>query len=77
MPSGGGLVVKSCLSLCDSMYCNPPRILCTWDFPARNTEVGCHFLLQGIFQPKDQTHVSCLAGGFFTTEPPGKPQQMP
>ena len=20
-----------------------------WDFPGRNTEVGCHFLLQGIF----------------------------
>ena len=22
---------------------------------------------------RDQTHVSCIAGGFFTTEPPGKP----
>ena len=20
-----------------------------WDFPGKNTEVGCHFLLQGIF----------------------------
>ena len=20
-----------------------------WDFPCKNTEVGCHFLLQGIF----------------------------
>jgi len=29
------------------------------------------------FQPKDQTPVSCLAGGFFTTEPPGKPKYMP
>jgi len=24
-------------------------------------------------QPRDQTHVSCIAGGFFTADPPGKP----
>ena len=24
-------------------------LLCPWDFPAKNTGVGCHFLLQGIF----------------------------
>ena len=29
---------------------------------------------RGSFQPRDQTCVSCLAGGFFTTEPPGKSQ---
>ena len=23
--------------------------LCPWDFPGRNTEAGCHFLLQGLF----------------------------
>ena len=22
---------------------------CPWDSPGKNTEVGCHFLLQGIF----------------------------
>ena len=27
----------------------PARLLCPWDFPDRNTGVGCHFLLQGIF----------------------------
>ena len=26
------------------------RLLCPWDFPGKNAEVGCHFLLQGIFQ---------------------------
>ena len=26
----------------------PTRVLCPWDFPSKNTEVGCHFLLQGI-----------------------------
>ena len=23
--------------------------LCPWDFPGKNTGVGCHFLLKGIF----------------------------
>ena len=27
----------------------PTRFLCLWDFPGKNTEVGCHFLLQGFF----------------------------
>ncbi|KAB0361993.1 hypothetical protein FD754_006149 [Muntiacus muntjak] len=26
-----------------------PRLLCPWDFPGKNTGVGGHFLLQGIF----------------------------
>ena len=25
------------------------RLLCPWDFPGKNTGVGCHFLIQGIF----------------------------
>ena len=27
----------------------PDRLLCPWDSPGKNTAVGCHFLLQGIF----------------------------
>ena len=27
----------------------PTRLLCPWDFPGKNTGMGCHFLLQGIF----------------------------
>ena len=27
----------------------PTRFLCPWDFPGKNTRVGCHFLLQGLF----------------------------
>ena len=27
----------------------PIRLLRPWDFPGKNTGVGCHFLLQGIF----------------------------
>ena len=40
----------SCLTLCDPRECTlPDRLLCPWDFPGKNTGVGCHFLLQGIF----------------------------
>ena len=27
----------------------PVRLLCPWNSPGKNTEVGCHSLLQGIF----------------------------
>ena len=40
----------------------PPR-----DSPGKNTRVGCHTLLQGIFQPRDQTQVCCTADGLFTS----------
>ena len=26
-----------------------PKLLCPWDSPGKNSGVGCHFLLQGIF----------------------------
>ena len=52
------------------------RFLCPWDYPCKNAEVGCHFLLQGIF-PTQGTNPSlaspALPGGFFTTGLPGKP----
>ena len=37
------------------------RLLCPWDFPGKNTGVGCHFLLQRIFLIRHQTHVSCIS----------------
>ena len=42
----------------------------SWDFPGKNTGLGCHFLLQGIFPTRDETGVSWIASGFFTTMPP-------
>ena len=27
----------------------PANLLCPWTFPGKNTAVGCHFLLQGVF----------------------------
>ena len=41
------LVTQSCLILCDPMDCSTPDF--SVHFPGKNAEVGCHFLLQGIF----------------------------
>ena len=41
-------VTQLCLVLCDPHGPLPSKLLCLWDFPRRNTGVGCHFLLQGI-----------------------------
>ena len=50
------------------------RFLYPWDFPGKNTGVGCHFLLQGIFpDPGIEPESPALTGRFFTTKPPGKP----
>ena len=58
------LVAKSCPTLLQpawtaQLFCNPhglsTRLLCPWDFPGKNTGVGCHFLLQRIFWPRNQT----------------------
>jgi len=43
------LVAQSCPTLCDPMDYNPDRLLCPWNSPGKNTGVGCHFLLQGMF----------------------------
>ena len=45
---GGGLVAKSCLTF-EPHGLQSTRLLCPWDIPGKNTGVGCHFLLQGIF----------------------------
>ena len=47
-PSGAGLVTQSYLTLV-TLWTVAHQALCPWDFPGRNTRVGCHFLLQGIF----------------------------
>ena len=49
----------------------PTRTLCPWNPPSKNTAVGWHFFLQGIF-PTQRLNL-CLAGRFFTSEPLGKP----
>ena len=43
------ILFQSCPNLCHPMDCSPSGSS-VWYFPGRNTGVGCHFLLQGIFQ---------------------------
>jgi len=38
-----------CPTLCDPMDCSPPGSSVHGDSPGKNTAVGCHVLLQGIF----------------------------
>ena len=62
-------VAQSCPNL-QPHGLQPVRLLHSWNFPGKNTGVGCHFLFQGIFLIQVQTHVSsspALAGKFFTT----------
>ena len=43
--------------------CDPTRLLCPWNFPGKNTGVGCHALLKGSSQPRDWTlisYISCI-----------------
>ena len=54
----------------------PTRFLCPCGFSVKNTGLGCHFLLQGVFptQGSNQNLLHPLtAGRFFTTELSGKP----
>ena len=41
---------------------------------ARTLEWAVLCFSRGFVQPKDWISVSCTAGGFFITEPPGKPE---
>ena len=56
----------------------PVRLLCPWDSLGKNTGVGCHFLLQGVFQTQGSN--LCLLcflpwqADSLSLEIPGKPQ---
>ena len=54
-----GLVAQSGPTLCGLMDCSSTRS-CPWGFPGKNTGIGCHLLLWGIFLTRDWTHVSCI-----------------
>ena len=57
------------------MDCNPPGFSDPGISQARLLEWVAIFSSRGSSQLKDQTHVSCTAGRFFTTEPPGSLQR--
>ena len=52
------IVIKSWSTVLWSHGLKPARLLCPYDFPGKNTVVGCHFLLQGVFLTQGSN--SCL-----------------
>ena len=56
----------------------PARPLCSWDFPGKNTGVGCHSLLEGIFPTQESNlhlwHLLHWQVGSLPLAPPGKPR---
>ena len=67
------LVAQSCLTLCDAMDYSPPGSSAHGILQARILKWVAISSSRGSSRPRDQTLISHLAGGFFTTEPPGKP----
>ena len=63
-----------CPTLCDPMDCSPPGSSVHGIFQARILEWVAMLSSRGSSQSRDRIHISCTAGRFFTTEPPGKPQ---
>ena len=69
----------SCSVMSDSLQPHglySTRLLYPWDSPGKNTGVGCHFLLQGIFLTQGlNPHLLCLLhwqAGSLPPVPPGK-----
>ena len=57
----------------------PPRLLFPWDFPGKNTGVGCCAFLWGLSQLRDRTCISLRLlqwqAGSLSLAPPGKPNR--
>ena len=79
-----GGVCMLCAQLCLTLRphgLQPSRVCGPWDFPGKNTGMGCQALLQGIFltQGSNQTHVSYVylhrQVGSLLLAPPGKPPE--
>ena len=65
----------SCARLFVILWTVAARLLCRWDSPGKNTGVGCHALLQGIFPNPEikPTSVMPPALSSLPPVPPGKP----
>ena len=70
------LVAKLCPIVCNPVDCNPPGFSIHGISQARILEWIAIPFSRGSFWPRGQTHVSyfsCIADGFFITEPLGSP----
>ena len=68
------LVAQLCPTLCDLMDRSLPGSSVHVILKARILEWVAISFSRGSFQSRDWICVSCIAGGFFTTKPPGKPR---
>ena len=69
--------VLSCVQLFVIAWTVAQGPLCPWNFPGKNTGVGCHF--EGIFLTQRlNLHFTspALVGRFFITAPPGNPNTI-
>ena len=71
------VLAKSCPALCNPMDCSPPGSSVHGIPPARILEWVAISFSWGSSGPRDRTHISWLAGAFFTTEPLGEPHSSP
>ena len=68
------LVTQSCPTLLQPHGLLPTTLLCSWNSPGKNTGVGCHSLLQGIFLTQGSNLVTpALQADSLPSEPLGKP----
>ena len=77
---GGGFIAKLCPTFCSPMDNSPPGSSVHGILQARTLEWVPMPSSTGSSRPRDQTCVSCdscIAGGLFTTKPPGKPSAVP
>ena len=61
-----------CLTLCDHVGCRQPGSSVHGILQARVLEWVAISFSRGSSWPRDQAHISFIAGGFFTAEPLGK-----
>ena len=59
--------LRSCPTLSNPMNCSLPDSSVRWIFHTRILEWVVISFSRGSSQPRDWTHVSCIAGRFFTT----------
>ena len=70
------LVTKSCLTLCNPLDNSLRDSSASGILLGKNPERVAISFSRGSSQLRDQIHIFCIAGAFFTAEPTGKPQKM-
>ena len=65
---------EECLSLVTKWMEFESKLVCPWTSPGKNTGVGCHFLLQGIFPTqRSNLHLLHWQADSLPLALPGKP----